>query len=79
VNRFQFVADHQARYGVKRLCQIIGVPRLSFYYWKSTAAERAARDAADRALAGRIRQVHDGTYGTPRITAELRDHGPTRR
>jgi hypothetical protein len=22
VNRFQFVADHQARHGVKRLCQI---------------------------------------------------------
>jgi len=78
VNRFQFVADHQARYGVKRLCQIIGVARSSFYYWKSTAADRAARDAADRALVGQIRAVHaahDGTYGAPRITAELHDDG----
>jgi hypothetical protein len=24
INRFQFVADHQQRYGVKRLCQVIG-------------------------------------------------------
>ncbi|MFB9855206.1 IS3 family transposase, partial [Micromonospora andamanensis] len=78
VNRFQFVADHQQRYGVKRLCQIIGVSRSSFYYWRSAAEARAARQAADAALAGRIRAVHaehDGTYGAPRITAELRDAG----
>jgi transposase InsO family protein len=78
VTRFQFVADHSQRYGVKRLCQIIGVARSSFYYWQSTAADRAARDAADRSLAGQVTAVHtafDGTYGAPRITAELRDTG----
>jgi transposase InsO family protein len=78
VNRFQFVADHQQRYGVKRLCQAVGVARSSFYYWKSTATARAARDAADLKLAGQIKAVHtafDGTYGAPRITAELRDNG----
>ena len=36
MNRFQFVADHQPRYGVKRLCQAVGVARSSFYYWRST-------------------------------------------
>ncbi|MER7009697.1 IS3 family transposase [Dactylosporangium sp. NPDC000555] len=79
VNRFQFVADHQQRYGVKRLCQILGIARSSFYYWQATAPARAAREAADAALAVRIRAVqaaHDGTYGAPRITAELSDSGP---
>jgi transposase InsO family protein len=78
VNRFQFVADHQPRYGVKRLCTIIGVARSSYYYWQSTTAARAVRDAADVALAGKIRAAHtasDGTYGAPRITAELHDNG----
>jgi transposase InsO family protein len=78
VNRFQFVADHQPRHGVKRLCQILGVSRSSYYHWRSTAAARAARQATDVALADRIRAVHaahDGTYGAPRITAELRDAG----
>jgi transposase InsO family protein len=78
VTRFQFVADHQQRYGVKRLCRIVKVARSSYYYWRSTAPARAARDAADQALAVRIRAVraaHDGTYGAPRITAELHDDG----
>ncbi|MGW1404190.1 IS3 family transposase [Streptomyces sp. NPDC002405] len=78
VNRFQFVADHQRRFGVKRLCSILGIARSSFYYWSRTAADRAARQAADARLAARIRAVHresDGTYGVPRITAELREDG----
>ncbi|MGW5466301.1 IS3 family transposase [Streptomyces sp. NPDC003996] len=78
VNRFQFVADHHRRYGVKRLCAILNIARSSFYYWRRTAADRAARQAADARLAARIRAVHresDGTYGVPRITAELREAG----
>lgn len=76
VNRFQFVADHQRRHGVKRLCDILGIARSSFYYWRRTAAERAGRQATDARLAARIRAVHresDATYGAPRITAELRE------
>ncbi|WP_405693772.1 IS3 family transposase [Streptomyces coelicoflavus] len=76
VNRFQCVADLQRRYGVKRLCSILGVSRSSFYYWRRTVADRAARQAADAKLAARIQAVHresDGTYGAPRITAELRE------
>ena len=78
MNRFQFVADHSERYGVKRLCQIVGVARSSFYHWRATVPVRAARVAADAALAVRIRRVHadfDGTYGVPRVTAELREGG----
>ncbi len=76
MNRFQCVSDLQRRYGVKRLCSILGISRSSFYYWRRTATDRAARQVADARLAARIRAVHqesDGTYGAPRITAELRE------
>ncbi|WP_424921122.1 IS3 family transposase [Streptomyces sp. wa1] len=76
VNPFQGVADLQRRYGVKRLCEVLGVARSSFYYWRRTAPGRAARQAGDARLAARIRVVHqesDGTYEVPRITAELRE------
>ncbi|MBX9640819.1 MAG: IS3 family transposase [Mycobacteriaceae bacterium] len=60
---------------MKWLCAIVEVARSSFYAWWAAADHRAARKAADEALAERIRVVHgaDNTYGAPRITAELND------
>ena len=78
MNRFHFVSEHARRYGVKRLRQVIGLARSSYYHWPATTPEREAREAADLALAARIRAVNaesQGTYGAPRITAELRDEG----
>lgn len=54
---------------------MLEVARSSFYKWRASAAARAERAAADAALAGRIEAIHTehaGTYGSPRITAELR-------
>jgi transposase InsO family protein len=78
VSRFQFVADHRNAYGVKRLCQVIGLNRSSFYAWLAAAGTRAQRAAADEALAVRIRAVHaaDRAYGAPRVTSELNDGLP---
>ena len=78
MNRFQFVADYQAAYGVKRLCRVLEIARSSYYRWRSAAEARTARARADAQLAERITAIHtahDGTYGSPRITAELRDQG----
>ncbi|MFH9016421.1 transposase [Streptomyces sp. NPDC017943] len=38
VNRCQFV-DHQPRFGVKRLCGILGLPRSSFYHWRLSSQD----------------------------------------
>ncbi|MET9469891.1 IS3 family transposase [Streptomyces sp. NPDC006544] len=78
MNRCRFVEHHQRRHGAKRLCDILGLPRSSFYYWRRTTVARAARQAVEAGIAARIRKVHqdsDGTYGAPRIPAELRDEG----
>lgn len=78
MSRFQFVVDHRNAYGVKRLCQVLGVNRASFYAWLSAAPTRAQRAGADQELAAQIRHVHgsDRAYGAPRITAELNDGVP---
>jgi transposase InsO family protein len=80
VSRFQFVADHQHTFEVKRLCQLVEVSRSSFYAWQQAAQRRARRAAADAELADRIRAVHDQDrgYGAPRVTAELNDGAPAR-
>jgi transposase InsO family protein len=75
VSRFQFVADHQDAFEVKRLCELVEVERSSYYAWRAAAPAREARAAADAELAERIRAVHaeDNTVGAPRATAELND------
>lgn len=75
MNRFQFVADHQHTFEVKRLCELVQVRRSSFYAWQAAAPARAARAEADTELADKIREIHkeDNTMGAPRITAELND------
>jgi transposase InsO family protein len=73
-----FVDDYRDAYGVKRLCQVLGVNRSSYYKWLDGAEARAARERADLQLAAQIRAVHyeaDGAYGSPRVTAELREGG----
>ncbi|MGP3935307.1 IS3 family transposase [Nonomuraea sp. KM88] len=78
VSRFAFVDDHRSAFGVKRLCRVLKVSRSGFYRWLRTAPARAARAAADAVPAEEIRQIHeefDGTYGSPRVTAELRGRG----
>jgi transposase InsO family protein len=75
VSRFQFVADHQDTFEVKRLCEVIEVNRSSFYAWQNAAVARQERQDADEELAARIRAVHaqDTAQGAPRITADLND------
>jgi len=75
VSRFQFVADHQTTFEVKRLCQVVQVARSSYYAWVAAGPARRARAEADRVLAARIAVVHatDKACGAPRITAELND------
>jgi transposase InsO family protein len=78
VTRFQFVADHQDAFEVKRMCELVEVERSSYYAWKDAAPARGARAAADAELAARVRAIHaaDNTIGAPRATAELNDAVP---
>ena len=79
MNRFQFVADHQDAFEVKRLCEVVEVSRSSYYAWLNAADTRAAKAAEDAVLAERIRvlqdpkQGGDPAYGAPRITSDLND------
>ena len=76
-SRFRFISAHQAGYGVKRLCRVLAVSRSGYYRWQAAQPARQARAVADDALAARIIEVHQsstGTYGSPRVTDELREH-----
>jgi putative transposase len=66
--------QHQIPHAVA--CRALGVSRSWFYKWKDgQLPPRAARRAELAAEIRRLFAAHRGTYGSPRITADLRDAG----
>ena len=57
-------------------CRALGVSQSWFYKWKAgRPGPRAARRDRLKAEVARLFGVHEGKYGSPRITADLRDAG----
>ena len=72
----QFIWLWRQRYPVRLLCRVLGVSRSGYYAWCRRPVSR--RTQADRRLVVAIRVAHTasrGTYGSPRIYAELRAQG----
>ena len=73
---YQFIAAEQAQHSVALLCRVLGVARSAFYAWRHRGP--SAHQQRDAALTEQIQAIHaehDGTYGSPRIHAELHDRG----
>lgn len=67
---------NRANYPIATQCRVLGVSPSGYYAWLSRP--RSARCVIDEALLERIRAIHResrGTYGAPRIHAELVDEG----
>ena len=61
---------------VKRCCELFEVSRAAYYQRASETP--SASELSDAELLPEIREIHDesdGTYGSPRVTAELRRRG----
>ena len=67
---------NQAKYPVATICRVLEVSTSGYYAWrKRNVSQRSQEDAI---LSDRIRWIHlrsRGTYGAPRIHAELADEG----
>jgi putative transposase len=66
------VTAHQAIHRVATMCRVLGVSPSGYYAWRKRAM--AARTRADVELTAYIDEIHRtsrGTYGAPRVHAEL--------
>lgn len=73
---YRFVDAERASHAIAMLCRVLRVSRSGFYAWLSRSV--SDRDIADGLLGALIDQIHaesDGTYGVPRIHADLRRRG----
>ena len=70
------MSDHQARYPIVAMCRLLGVSSSGYHAWVKRQPSRRA--ATDGVLITQIRAAHAasrGTYGVPRIHAELAAKG----
>jgi transposase InsO family protein len=78
IYRYRFISEHRTTFGVKRLCQVLGLRRQGFHEWVAAEATRTARAEAEAELVTLITRIHTdhrGAYGVPRVTAELHRRG----
>jgi len=74
--KFAFIAAEKALYPVEVLCAVLEVSRSGYYAWtKRTPSGRMLSDARLRAQITAIHRTSRGTYGSPRVHAELRSKG----
>jgi putative transposase len=73
VSCYRLIDQEKAHHAVSRLARVLGVARAGYYAWASRRP--SARAVADAALLEQIHDIHArsrGTYGAPRVHAELR-------
>jgi putative transposase len=73
---YRFVHDTRADLPIKRMCDLLDLPRSSFYAWMNH--KPSARDLADQELLAEITDIYRrsrNTYGVPRIYGQLRRNG----
>lgn len=67
---------NRAEYTVSMMCRVLGVSSGGYYSWRKRGVSKRGQE--DRYLCSRIGEHHadsKGTYGTPRIHAQLRAEG----
>jgi putative transposase len=70
------VTAHQAAHPIATMCRVLGVSPSGYHAWRKRRLSRRAR--ADVKLSAEIQAIHResrGTYGVPRIHAELAAQG----
>lgn len=73
VSAFKLIEAERASFSVPLMCSLLGVSRSGYYVWRDRVPSR--RSKVDAALTERIKAIHErsrGTYGAPRVHAELR-------
>ena len=80
MTRYCWVADRKAEgFLITMACQVAEVSRQAFYDWRlRRAGGPTEAEVAEAAVVQQMREIHDEfdeTYGSPRMTVELANHG----
>ena len=74
--KYEFIGLHQKEYPVGLACRTLGVSVSGYYAWRKR--QPSARAVANEGVQAQLVQIYAqsrGTYGSPRLTAGLRQAG----
>nr|WP_242456745.1 IS3 family transposase [Prosthecochloris ethylica] len=74
--KYQFIKEHRKEFAVRTMCRVLEVSVSSYYAWIQRLENHRAQE--NRQLCEAIQRMHEEkyqTYGSPRMTAELRKNG----
>lgn len=75
--KYRFIKAHVGEFEVQIMCQALGVSRSGYCAW-CHRGEKTAQESRDAELRQRIQAIFEssqGTYGSPRVHAELKAQG----
>lgn len=75
VRRYEFIEKLSGRYPLRHLFQAAGVSRSGYYAWGKRRAESEDRQASVRAAVKDKFYFHKRTYGSKRLSDELKESG----
>jgi transposase InsO family protein len=74
--KFRFIDQAKEEFPAHRLCKVLGVSQSGYFAWKDRPASHRQRE--DMVMLAHLRSAYalsHETYGSPRMTRELRDSG----
>jgi putative transposase len=74
--KYMFIAAHEGKYAVKRMCKVLGVQRSGYYAWRKR--KPSMREQANQVLLALIEAEYASsrkTYGSPRLHVVLKRQG----
>ena len=74
----RFIDRHRDRFGVEPILRVLEIPTSTFYGWVARQRRPSPYQIEETWLGEQIQRVHkesDGTYGSPKVHAQLRREG----
>jgi len=74
--KYEFAKRHRKEYSLKKILKVLGASRSGYYVWlKRKESERSRSESSLLLKIIEIYELSKGSYGSPRITAELLKRG----